>query len=135
MNVYEILDGETVLNTVVADAEFMAANYPEFRLVGAVEEPARPRHITQFAFRQRMTQAERIAIEFASLDDPSASMAVRQQAAALRVGMGDLAQAQYVDLDHPEVVAALSMLEAAGLIAEGRAEEIRGAPVAEAERP
>jgi hypothetical protein len=26
--IYEILNGETVVNTIVADAEFMAANYP-----------------------------------------------------------------------------------------------------------
>lgn len=135
MNIYEVLDGETVVNTVVADAEFMAANFASYRLVGPVPEPARPRHITQFAFRQRLTQAERIAIEIASLDDPSAAMSVRQQAAALRVGMGDLAQAQYVDLDHPEVVAALSMLEGAGLIAAGRADEVIGQPIADAERP
>lgn len=136
MNVYEVLDGDTVVNTIVADEQFMEANHPgAYRLVGPVPEPAKPRHITQYAFRQRLTQAERIAIEIASLDDPSAAMAVRQQAAALRVGMGDLAQAQYVDLDHPEVVAALSMLEGAGLIAAGRADEVIGQPIADAERP
>lgn len=102
---------------------------------GTFSPPVPIRHITQFAFRQRFTQAERVAIEIASLDDPTAAAPARQQAAALRVGMGDLAQAKYVDLDHASVTDALSMLEAFGLIAAGRAQEIKDREVAEAERP
>lgn len=95
----------------------------------------RPRHITQYAFRQRFTQAERVAIEIASLDDPTATMEARQQAAALRVAMGDLAQSRFVDLDVAEVTGSLAALEAAGLLAEGRAQEIATAPVQDGERP
>ena len=135
MNIYEIIDGGAVINTVVADAEFMAANYADYRLVGPVPEPARPRHITQYAFRQRMTQAERVSIEIASLDDPSAAMSARQQAASLRVSMADLAQAQYVDLDLPALLASLQALEAVGLLGAGRASEIVSAEVLENERP
>lgn len=94
-----------------------------------------PRHITQYAFRQRFTQAERVAIEIASLDDPSASMPQRQQAAALRVAMTDLAQAQFVNLDLPTVATALADLETAGLLAAGRASEIVSGTVQDFERP
>lgn len=97
--------------------------------------PTLPRHITQYAFRQRFTQAERVAIEIASLDDPSASMAQRQQAAALRVAMTDLAQAQFVNLDLPTVATALADLETAGLLAAGRASEIVSGTVQDFERP
>ena len=86
--------------------------------------PAPMRHITPRALRQRFTAAERVALEIAQLDDPSAPMAVRQQAAALRAYMGDLAAAQYIDLDDPATVAGVQALETAGLIATGRAAAI-----------
>ena len=86
--------------------------------------PAPVRHITPRALRMRFTSAERVAIEIGMLDDPTAAMAVRQQAAALRAYMGDLAAAQYIDLDDPATVAGVQMLEAAGLIATGRAAAI-----------
>lgn len=98
-------------------------------------EPILPRHITQYAFRQRFTQAERVAVEIASLDDPGAPLPARQQAAALRVSMDDLAQARYVDLDLPTVATSLAALESAGLLASGRANEILNAPVTPEERP
>jgi len=93
------------------------------------------RNITQYAFRQRFTQAERVGIEIASLDDSSASMVVRQQAAALRVAMTDLAQAQYVNLDLPIVAQSLADLETVGLLVSGRATAILSAPVQPYELP
>lgn len=109
---------------------------PGYGYDGAVfSDPVPVRHITQYAFRQRFTQAERVAVEIASLDDAAATTEARQQAAALRVAMGDLAQARFVDLDLPELTASLAALEAAGLLAAGRAQEIAGAPVQDAERP
>lgn len=86
--------------------------------------PAPVRHITPRALRMRFTSAERVAIEIGMLDDPTAAMAVRQQAAALRAYMGDLAAAQYIDLDDPATVSGVQMLETAGLIATGRAAAI-----------
>lgn len=111
---------------------------PEWSYDGSTFAPpisVEVRHITQYAFRQRFTQAERIGIEIASLDDPSASMAVRQQAAALRVAMTDLAQAQFVNLDLAVVSQALVDLETAGLLTAGRANEILSAPVQSFELP
>lgn len=41
---YEILDGDTVVNTIVADAEFMQAAYPQgnYRLVAEPAQPPEP---------------------------------------------------------------------------------------------
>ena len=118
-------DGST--NTIVADEAFVEANYP-----GAWElapEPETPltqtsARITRLAFRNRFTQAEKVALELAALDNPSAPMAQRQQSAALRAHLKDLDAASWVDLTRPETVAALQMLEASGLIGEGRAAAI-----------
>ena len=118
-------DGST--NTIVADEAFVEANYP-----GAWElapEPETPltqtsARITRLAFRNRFTQAEKVALELAALDNPSAPMAQRQQSAALRAHLKDLDAASWVDLTHPEAVAALQMLEVSGLIDEGRADAI-----------
>ena len=101
-----------------ADGTFVEANYP-----GVEPAPPIPR-ITRLAFRNRFTQAEKVALELAALDNPSATMPQRQQSAALRAHMKDLDAASWVDLTRPETVAALQMLEASGLIGEGRAAAI-----------
>lgn len=118
-------DGST--NTIVADEAFVEANYPgAWELVPEPSaEPAPPiPRITRLAFRNRFTQAEKVALELAALDNPSATMPQRQQSAALRAHMKDLDAASWVDLTRPETVAALQMLEASGLIGEGRAAAI-----------
>jgi hypothetical protein len=54
--IYEILNGETVVNTIVADAEFMAANYPagNYREVPEpVPVPVLTWVITRNAFQNR----------------------------------------------------------------------------------
>lgn len=54
--IYEILNGETVVNTIVADAEFMAANYPagNYREVPEPEPVPVPTWIvTRNAFQNR----------------------------------------------------------------------------------
>ena len=93
------------------------------------------RHITPRALRQRFTAAERVALEIAQLDDPSAPMATRQQAAMLRAYMADVATARYIDLDDPVTVAGVQMLETAGLIGAGRAAEILNTPPGPGETP
>lgn len=80
--------------------------------------------ITRLAFRNRYTTAEKVALEIAALDDPAAPMAQRQQAAALRAHLKDLDAANWVDLTRPETIAAVQSLEAAGLLATGRAAQI-----------
>ena len=118
-------DGST--NTIVADEAFVEQHYPgAWELVPEPSaEPAPPiPRITRLAFRNRFTQAEKVALELAALDNPSADRPQRQQAAALRAHLKDLDAASWVDLTRPETAAALQMLEASGLIGEGRAAAI-----------
>lgn len=104
-------------------------------LAGTPAEPAPdPRHLTGLAFRNRFTRAEKIAIELAALDDPSAPMAQRQASAALRADLKDQESATYIDLDRDDTRAGVQALETAGLLAAGRALEILDAPVQAHER-
>lgn len=93
------------------------------------------RHITVLAFRNRFTQAEKITLDLASIDNPSASMASRQQSAALRVTLADLAVATFIDLDRPDTRNSVHGLESVGIIGTGRAAEILDAPIQDVERP
>lgn len=97
--------------------------------------PARPRHITNLAFRSRFTSAEKVAIELAAMDNPAAEMAERLQAAAVRAALADVAAAKFIDLDRSDARAGVEALETAGVIAAGRAVEILDAPVLDVERP
>lgn len=91
--------------------------------------------ITRLAFRNRFTQAEKVLLELAALDDPAAPMAQRQQAAAIRASMADTAAATFIDLSRADTRAGVQMLEALGLIANGRALEILDTPIEPWERP
>lgn len=91
--------------------------------------------ITRLAFRNRFTQPEKVMLELAALDDPTAPMAQRQQAAAIRVYLADVAASTFVDLARADTRAGVQALEAAGLLAPGRALQILDAPVQAHERP
>lgn len=80
--------------------------------------------ITKFAFRSRFTQEEKVKIDIAGLDKPNGNMAERAQSAALRVYHEDIRVAEYVDLKRSDVMIGVQTLEAAGLLAAGRANEI-----------
>lgn len=96
--------------------------------------PAAPaRHITKLAFRNRFTQAEKVAIEIAALDVPAATLQQRSLAAALRASQQDVAVAQYVDLNRTDTRAGVEQLEAVGLLAAGRAAVILDTEPADAE--
>lgn len=92
------------------------------------------RHLSKLGFRNRFTRIEKIAIEMAALDNPAAPMAQRQQSAALRADLKDQQDATFIDLDRVDLRAGVQALEAAGLIAAGRALQILDAPVQEIER-
>ena len=91
-------------------------------------DPAR--RVTKLQFRNLFSPEEKVAIEFASLDNPSASQDVRLQAAGLRVFLADVESATpepdgtSIDLDDPRTVAGVNALESYGLIATGRVAEI-----------
>lgn len=91
--------------------------------------------ITRLAFRNRFTQPEKVMLELAALDDPTAPMAQRQQSAAIRVYLADVAASAFVDLARTDTRAGVQALEAAGLLAPGRALQILDAPVQAHERP
>ena len=137
--IYEILDAQgNIKNTIVADERFMQDHYPKgsYRLVQPVESPPAPedRRISKLAFRNRFTKVEKAGIEFAALDDPTAPIAQRQQAAALRADLKDQEQATFINLDDEDTRTGVLTLEAVGLIAAGRAVEILDAPVQDKER-
>lgn len=95
-----------------------------------VEIPAPSRRVTKLQFRNLFTTAEKIAIEFAALDNPAADTEARIASAGLRVFLEDLNSATpdpdgtSIDLDDPRTVAGVNVLESYGLIATDRATEI-----------
>ena len=91
--------------------------------------------ITRLAFRNRFTQAEKVALEFASMDNPAATMEQRQQSAAIRVYLADVAASTFIDLQRADTRAGVQLLESVGLIGTGRALEILDTPIAPEERP
>lgn len=101
--------------------EFVTHAHVEVPPEPVVEPPVPVRHITKLAFRNRFTQAEKVAIEIAALDVPTASLQQRSMAAALRASQQDVQVAQYIDLNRPETRAGVQGLEAAGLLSAGRA--------------
>ena len=139
---YAIIESGIVINVIEADPEHLPSlpgqqllasetagvgwAYADGAFTPPVTQPpaALDTRITRLAFRNRFTQAEKVALELAALDNPSAPMAQRQQSAALRAHLKDLDAASWVDLTRPETVAALQMLEASGFIGEGRAAAI-----------
>lgn len=125
--VTRLSDGETVYR--YQHPEPVEWHGMEFATHAHVEEaqpepeapPPELRHITRLAFRNRFTMAEKAALEIAALDNPSASMVQRGQAAGLRATMKDQEAAQYIDLSRAETRAGVQALEAAGLLGAGRA--------------
>lgn len=101
---YEILDGQNVTNTIVADAAFMAAQYPlgNFREVAESVAPAapEPRHITVGAFFDRFG-----AHKWPILADTNP---------VVQALIKDCSVRKYIDLDDPQLDGGLAMLVDAG---------------------
>ena len=128
MTRYQLPDG----NIVIADSDFIAAHHPGAVVApDLVPDPPAPvfTRLTKLGFRIRFTAAEKTAIELASLDDPAAPMAQRQQAADIRVYLADVAAATYIDPQRVDTRSGVQALEAAGLIGAGRALQILDDPV------
>lgn len=139
MRVHIIRDGR-VENTVIADSvEQAQAAFKDATVIeakkggpgwvysdGDVFEPAPDplltTKITRLAFRRRLTVAERAAIEIASRGNNPSN-------AELKVYMDDVMASTFVDLSRPETIAGVQALEAAGVLAPGRANQILTAPV------
>lgn len=80
--------------------------------------------ITVLAFRNRFTQAEKISIEMASMDNPAGTTQQRQLAASLRVMASDIAVATFIDLSRADTISGVTSLETYGIIGAGRANAI-----------
>ena len=80
--------------------------------------------ITRFAFRQRFTFAERVAIRSAADSDTE-----------VMVWLEDLQTASFIDLTRSEAIEGAQMLESKGLIDSGRADEVLNDPVQPNEVP
>ena len=80
--------------------------------------------ITRFAFRQRFTFAERVAIRSAADSDTE-----------VMVWLEDLQTASFIDLTRTEAQQGAQMLESKGLITSGRASEVLNDPVQPQEVP
>jgi hypothetical protein len=121
--IYEILNGETVTNTIVADLAFMQAAYPEgnYRevIVPEPEVPAELRHITVGAFFDRFGEQK-----WPILADTNASVQALIKDASVRA---------YINLDDPQVLTGLQMVQSAGH--EIDPEAIISAPIQPNERP
>ena len=84
--------------------------------------------ISVLAFRNRFTQTEKITLELAALDNPTAPMQSRQLAASLRVLLADLTVASHVDLSNPGTIAGVQALETYNIIGAGRTTVILETP-------
>jgi hypothetical protein len=101
--IYEILNGQTVINTIVADLEFMQSAYPEgnYReLAVPTPTPVEPRHITVGAFFDRFGDQK-----WPILADANASVQALIKDASVR---------SYINLDDPQVLTGLQMVQSVG---------------------
>lgn len=119
----------------VADEDYNPELLPQYSLVDGNLVFTPTSRITRLAFRNRFSQAEKVALELASQHDPAASMPAKQTAAALRAYLADVAAATFIDLARADTRAGVQYLETATLLGAGRALEILDAPIQPGERP
>lgn len=122
--IFEILDDETVINTIVADAEFMAANYPAGNYREVPEPPAPPpepekRHISVGSFFDRFGAAKWAVL---ASTDPLVQAMVR-----------DASVRTFIDLDRPDLLQGLVMVQSMGFDIDPQA--IVSAEIQPSERP
>ena len=125
--IYEILnDAGEVINTILADEEFVEKNCPgHYRLVGPEPtSPSPPPIITKLAFRYRLTDAEYVGILTAAKTDVEVMAWVET-----------FNMVSQVNLDDPRTASGLDMMVSKNLLTEERKAEILTAPVQDSERP
>jgi hypothetical protein len=120
---------------IAAPADFDISRLAEYRVVDGVAVRVPGTRITKLAFDNRFTDAELVTIEMYGLDNPAASMAQRQMAATMRVNQRKIDRAAFIDLARLDTREGVQMLEAAGILAGGRALQILDAPVLAEEKP
>ena len=125
----EILDSTgAVTNAIISTTNEAERQYPgQWRLAAQQpDEPSAPAEtrLTVLQFRQRFTLAEKAAIDLAAIDNPTAVLEQRQQAAMLRAVLADQAAAEFIDLADASTIEGVQMLVQAGLLTEPRAAEV-----------
>lgn len=99
---------------IIADESFVEANHPgDYELVPEPEAPAIKPSLSVLQFRSRFTDAEKVAIYTAAKTE-----------VLVQIWLDDLMAASDVRTDDPRTIGGVQALEAAGLIAAGRASEI-----------
>lgn len=136
---YEIFDEEGGLfNVIEASQDFVELLYPgRWRLSeeqSIVDVKPENRKITKLAFRNRFTIQEKVAIEIASLDNPSSDMLLRITSATVRTYLQDVASATFIDLNRLDTREGVFKLEEYGIISAGRAAEILDSPIEDIEK-
>ncbi|MDE1997654.1 MAG: hypothetical protein KGI52_01875 [Burkholderiales bacterium] len=100
----EIMDGATVVNTIVADETFAQEHFPGAWRIAAIQPSDTPavslRHVSVGAFFDRFGP-----LKWAILADPTASVKAVVQDASVR---------KYIDLDRADLPAGLQVLINAG---------------------
>ena len=89
---------------------------PDGAVLNAPPEPNTK--ITKFAFKQRLTQSERITIRTAATTNP-----------IVYDFLDIMDSATFIDLSRQDTIDGLNAMEAAGLLDEGRANEILTNPI------
>jgi len=120
--IYEILNGETVINTIVATPELMAQAYPEgnYREVKQPDPvPVVNRTLPAGAFRLRFNFTERTKVELASVIDPSSSAEDQQTQATVKTFYADLNSQRYINLDSESVLRGCNLLNTLGILDTG----------------
>lgn len=114
---YEILNEQgEVINTIVADEEFVELHFPgKWRLLPEPETvvPAKPTTLTKLEYMNRFTDAELAGIYTAA-----------KTVIAVEVWLEKFKLATDINLTDQRTIDGLHALEDAGLLAEGRAAEI-----------
>ena len=101
-----------------------------------VPEPPAPelKWISRYVFMARFTADELAFIKIAGMDNPTKPIPERIEIQKINV-MWDMVMAStYIDLNQPATRAGVKSMEAFGLLAAGRANEILDAPVQDFER-
>lgn len=125
--IFEILnDSGAVVNTIVADLEFVQAAYPgRYR---EVPQPppvdSRPPVITKVAFRFRLTDAEYVGVLTAAKSD-----------VAVTAWLETFNMVSQINLADPRTVAGVDLLVSKSLLTQARATAVLTAAVKEDERP
>lgn len=95
---------------------------------GGFDTPPPASKVSRLAFLSRFTDAEAIDIDLASIGPT-------REAAAVRRYLSKVNAAQHIDLQDADTRGGVQALEAAGLIAAGRADDILDAPIEPRELP